>query len=29
MEGLQENGVDFVSLTKGIDKTTAQGRLAG
>jgi DNA invertase Pin-like site-specific DNA recombinase len=27
MEALQENGVDFVSLTEGIDTTTAQGRL--
>lgn len=27
MERLEEKGVDFVSLTEGIDTTTAQGRL--
>jgi len=27
METLEERGVDFVSLTEGIDTTTAQGRL--
>jgi DNA invertase Pin-like site-specific DNA recombinase len=27
MEELEEKGVDFVSLTEGIDTTTAQGRL--
>jgi len=27
METLEEKGVDFVSLTEGIDTTTAQGRL--
>jgi DNA invertase Pin-like site-specific DNA recombinase len=27
MEALEERGVDFVSLTEGIDTTTAQGRL--
>jgi DNA invertase Pin-like site-specific DNA recombinase len=27
METLEEQGVDFVSLTEGIDTTTAQGRL--
>ena len=27
MESLEEKGVDFVSLTEGIDTTTAQGRL--
>jgi DNA invertase Pin-like site-specific DNA recombinase len=28
MDELEEKGVDFVSLTEGIDTTTAQGRLA-
>lgn len=27
MEALEEKGVDFVSLTEGIDTTTAQGKL--
>jgi len=27
METVEEKGVDFVSLTEGIDTTTAQGRL--
>ena len=26
MERLEEKGIDFVSLTEGIDTTTAQGR---
>ena len=28
IEALDERGVEFASLTKGIDTTTAQGRLA-
>ena len=27
MESLEEKGADFVSLTEGIDTTTAQGKL--
>jgi DNA invertase Pin-like site-specific DNA recombinase len=27
MEKLEEKGIDFVSLTEGIDTPTAQGRL--
>jgi len=29
IEALDERGVEFVSLTEGIDTTTAQGRLCG